>query len=145
LRTFGLLACIVWGALCASQSFACQRQQDFGTSDFVFADVVVEARVIGYRTHPQKNIAYVDLETIRTLQGFEKKRWTADLRPFTSSLPETNIWGDSPVLVALRGRITETGEFTATVIDKFCAPLAIFPTDREPGMSWKAHLETFLK
>ncbi|KQW76766.1 hypothetical protein [Ensifer sp. Root127] len=144
LHTFRLLTLIVAYVLYAGQSYACQRQQNFGAADFIFADVVIEARVVGYRTDPQNNIAFLDLETIKTLIGFEKERWTADLRPFTSSVPKANIW-DSPVLIPLRGRITETGEFTATVIDKHCALLAIFPTDREPGISLKANLEPMFR
>ncbi|PKA43213.1 hypothetical protein CWR43_14300 [Rhizobium sullae] len=48
---------------------------------------------------------------------------------------------ERPVLVALRGRITNNGEMVATIIDKGCTRGAIFPTDKDPGKSFKADFE----
>ncbi|MBO0145414.1 hypothetical protein JZX87_30295 [Agrobacterium sp. Ap1] len=106
----------------------------------MFADVVIEARVVGYRPNLEKNVAYLDLATVTTIKGFAKERWTVDLRPFSDQVPTDNRWSD-PVLIPLRGRISETGDFTATIIDKACAPLALFRTDRLPGGYFKAELE----
>lgn len=139
-RMVRFLALATACCLYAVQSYACSKRSDFGFEDFLFADVVIEARVVGYRPNPETNVAYLDLDTIKTLKGFAKESWTVDLRPFSTRVPKDNLWRN-PVLIPLRGRILENGEFTATVIDKICAPLALFQTDREPGSAFKARFE----
>ncbi len=126
--------------LFAFQAQACAKRAEIGFADLVFADVVIEARVVGYRADRQANIAFLELETLQTLRGFAKAYWSADLRPTSARVPDDNIW-KGPVLIPLRGRITESGEFTATVIDKPCAPVALMPTDRGAGRALKADLQ----
>jgi hypothetical protein len=137
---FRLVSLVATLCFYATQSYSCAKRDDFRFEDFFFADVVIEARVVGYRPDPEKNIARLDLVTITTLKGFAKERWTVELRPFSNRVPAENRWSSS-VLIPLRGRISETGEFTAVVIDRACAPLALFQTDREPGSAFKASLE----
>ena len=139
LRLFRFFGLVTGLSLYATQSYSCAKRDQFGLADFLFADVVIEARVVGYRPNLEKNDAYLDLATISTLKGFAKERWTVELRPFSDRVPTDNRWSE-PVIIPLRGRISETGEFAATIIEKACAPLAIFRTDSEPGGYFKANL-----
>jgi len=137
---FRLLALSAAFILFAFQAQACAKRADIGLVELMFADVVIEARVVGYRADRQANIAFLELETVQTLKGFAKAHWSADLRPASSRVPDANIW-NGPVLIPLRGRISESGQFTATVIDKLCAPVALMPTDRGTGRAFKTALE----
>lgn len=136
---FRLLSLISTLCLYATQSHSCEKRHDFEIAEFLLADVVIEARVVGYRPNSDRNEARLDLLTIKTLKGFAKERWTVDLHPSSGRVPSVNQWS-GPVLIPLRGRISETGELTAAVIDKACAPLALFQTDKEPGNAFKASL-----
>jgi hypothetical protein len=126
----------------AQPTYGCSKRASVSTADFLFADVIIEAKIASYRLDRNKRLALVGLETLQTLRGFHKERWEAYVQSQFESdtLPQYDE-GPRRVLVALRGHISATGEIGAAVIWEGCAGPLLLPTDTEPGRSIARNFE----
>lgn len=127
----------------ASGASACMSPASLDLMDLIWADVIVVANVERYDLDSRSRTAFIRLQTIETIKGFNKPVWEVQWVRWDKSTPAYTP--DHPVLVGIRGLIREDGSFSAAVIDKPCTSTALLSIERGAGVGILKDVRRFFR
>lgn len=115
------------------------------------ADVVIRAKVIGYRYDPKIGFAYFDLETIETLsspQGHSKLEKGTVLRNvgwINSTFETPAEWTSDAIIVGVIVSLDGNGDVHFSIIQQACYPFFILKDSEKNRQLIKSEFSIFLK
>jgi hypothetical protein len=123
-----VFALLVATTLVRTASACASMANDYDMGVYATADVVVRAKVAGYRVDPQTAVAYFDLETVETLAGRRVYLKPAngeilkDVRWANPSLGIPEIWKTEAIIVGVMASPDTNGAIQLSLAQQFCNP-----------------------
>lgn len=123
-----MLASLVAAAVPCAASACATTSRDYHMAAYIEADVVIRAKVIGYRRDPKTGVAYFDLETVETLAGprvYLKPAKGAILKDVswinsTFGIPES--WKTEAIIVGVISSLDPSGVMQLSLVQQLCNP-----------------------